>query len=82
MNGNENMTWGPDPQLTALGMQQAEVYNTRWKALLQQNAVTLPQSYYSSPLLRAAHTLHIIYQDISESFRPKILEVSYNLICQ
>jgi len=55
--------WGPDPQLTPLGIRQAQTINEAWKKEIQ-SAVPLPQSLYSSPLSRAASTLEITWEDI------------------
>lgn len=57
--------WGPDPLLTPLGERQAARVNSVWKRELGDGA-PLPQSFYSSPLSRAASTLEITWSDILE----------------
>ncbi|GAA5947025.1 hypothetical protein JCM10213_007279 [Rhodosporidiobolus nylandii] len=62
--GDEEMTWGPDPLLTPLGMSQALAVNHAWKKE-RVDDVPLPQSRYSSPLSRAASTLKITWEGLS-----------------
>ncbi|GAA5826790.1 hypothetical protein JCM5353_003237 [Sporobolomyces roseus] len=74
--GDGNMTWGPDPNLTPLGVEQAQAINKAWKKEVQA-AVPLPQKLYSSPLSRAASTLEITWNDIlidNGQVRPLVIE--------
>ncbi|CEQ38919.1 SPOSA6832_00375 [Sporobolomyces salmonicolor] len=61
--GDDEITWGPDPVLTPLGIAQAQAVNKAWKEQLR-DGVPLPQRLYSSPLSRAASTLNITWKDI------------------
>ncbi|KAM0793388.1 hypothetical protein ACM66B_000841 [Microbotryomycetes sp. NB124-2] len=57
------ITWGPDPELTPLGVSQAKANNAAWKRRIEQGA-PLPQTLYSSPLSRSAKTLELTWGDI------------------
>ncbi|KIO23881.1 hypothetical protein M407DRAFT_77591, partial [Tulasnella calospora MUT 4182] len=73
-NGNGTITWGPDAELTELGMEQARMAHTRWVAELDAGGgVPLPTKIYSSPLSRAGKTLEITFRDVSNE-RPLIME--------
>ena len=63
LNGDDDITWGPDPRLTPRGEDQALAVNAAWKRQLLDN-VPLPQTMYSSPLRRSADTLKITWSDI------------------
>ncbi|KAK4057644.1 putative phosphoglycerate mutase pmu1 [Microbotryomycetes sp. JL221] len=63
IEGDGNITWGPDPLLTPLGLDQAKANNVAWKQQLQ-DGVPLPESLYSSPLSRSAKTLELTWQDV------------------
>ena len=54
------MTWGPDPLLTALGVQQAETARTAWIGEIPKDMPT-PQRCYASPLHRALSTWQITF---------------------
>ncbi|EPS94748.1 hypothetical protein FOMPIDRAFT_1169401 [Fomitopsis schrenkii] len=60
LNGDDEMTWGPDPVLTALGAQQAETARTAWIKEIMKGMPT-PQRYYASPLHRALSTWQITF---------------------
>ncbi|KAN0062323.1 putative phosphoglycerate mutase pmu1 [Thecaphora frezii] len=63
LNGDGNMTWGPDARLTPLGEQQANDVRTVWLDQLNKGGdkAPLPQSLYSSPMTRSTKTLEISY---------------------
>ncbi|KAF8579078.1 phosphoglycerate mutase [Ramaria rubella] len=63
LNGDENMTWGPDPKLTELGLQQAKAVNKLWHTEIAYD-IPLPESLYSSPFSRAVHTALITFDGI------------------
>ncbi|KAF8532048.1 phosphoglycerate mutase [Gautieria morchelliformis] len=63
LNGDKNMTWGPDPKLTELGIQQARAVNSAWNAEIKHD-MPLPQSLYTSPLTRAVHTALITFDGL------------------
>ncbi|KAI0726443.1 phosphoglycerate mutase-like protein [Fomitopsis betulina] len=60
LNGDAEMTWGPDPLLTALGVQQAGTARTAW---IQEftKGMPAPQQCYASPLHRALSTWQITF---------------------
>ncbi|KAF8148272.1 phosphoglycerate mutase-like protein [Crassisporium funariophilum] len=64
LNGDGEIVWGPDPQLTPVGVQQAHVVQDMWKI---EAAVGLPGPHmrYCSPLTRAMHTCDIIFEGSS-----------------
>ncbi|GAA5834362.1 hypothetical protein JCM9279_004295 [Rhodotorula babjevae] len=63
LNGDGNMTWGPDPLLTPLGVSQAKRNTAAWTKEARAG-VPLPQSLYSSPLSRAMSTLEITWREL------------------
>lgn len=63
------MTWGPDPELTPLGEDQAREVNAAWKVQMERllkglDAAPLPTRLFSSPFKRSAMTLLLTYQGI------------------
>lgn len=62
-NGDEEMQWGPDPELTSRGIQQAAEMNGTWRAELA-NGTPLPQTFYCSPLSRALQTFEVTWNGI------------------
>lgn len=74
--------WGPDPQLTALGISQALAVNAAWKRELKAGA-PLPEVLYSSPLRRSAATLELTWRDIliePKGMRPIFKEMARETI--
>lgn len=58
--GDGTLIWGPDPELTSLGIQQAQAINDEWKRLLVPENLDqppLPTRLVSSPFRRSAVTL-------------------------
>jgi len=55
LNGDGNIVWGPDPELTALGESQARIQNSLWKTEMAAG-IPVPQKGYCSPLTRAMRT--------------------------
>ncbi|PWN22720.1 hypothetical protein BCV69DRAFT_275647 [Microstroma glucosiphilum] len=69
LTGDGEMTWGPDPELTPLGEDQARDVNAAWKVQIQRlqkglDAAPLPTRLFSSPFKRSAMTLLLTYQGI------------------
>jgi len=60
LNGDGKIIWGPDPELTEVGIGQAKVVNQAWKDELQYG-IPLPQTLYCSPLSRAIKTALITF---------------------
>ncbi|KAK6873337.1 MAG: histidine phosphatase family protein [Asgard group archaeon] len=62
-------TWGPDPQLTELGIEQALDNNKTWKQELVNNKhnnkdLIKPTRFFSSPFSRSIDTLFNTWKDI------------------
>ncbi|KAJ1300361.1 hypothetical protein OPQ81_005180 [Rhizoctonia solani] len=81
LNGDGEITWGPDPELTDLGKQQASEAHQVWKReLSREDPVPLPTRLFSSPFSRAALTLDITFFGIlthtkdGTGLRPYIME--------
>jgi len=55
LNGDDELTWGPDPLLTPLGQSQATEARDAWISELPYG-VPLPEQFFSSPLKRALDT--------------------------
>ncbi|KAJ7776925.1 phosphoglycerate mutase-like protein, partial [Mycena maculata] len=68
--------FGPDPELTALGKEQAAAVNKVWKEELTAG-IPLPQKMYCSPMTRALDTYMITFRGIS-SMRPLVVELPQN----
>lgn len=74
LNGDDEITWGPDPELTPLGKEQARTVNAIWKQEIEAG-MPLPISLYCSPFTRALDTLRISFGEfLSGSARPMVLE--------
>ncbi|PIA89057.1 hypothetical protein CB0940_07286 [Cercospora beticola] len=72
--GDEKTTW-LDARLTSKGKQQAQDLRSFWLHASQVDKVPLPQTIYSSPLIRALQTTSLAFQDIPElKFKPIIKE--------
>ncbi|KAG0130435.1 histidine phosphatase superfamily [Tuber indicum] len=63
LDGNGTSVWA-DAELTNIGVTEAQRANIAWKDQIKAD-VPLPESYYSSPLRRAASTLEITWKDIT-----------------
>ncbi|EJD38979.1 phosphoglycerate mutase-like protein [Auricularia subglabra TFB-10046 SS5] len=57
LNGDTEITWGPDPLLTPLGIEQAEAAHAAWK----QYEPPKPGTFYCSPHRRALRTCAITF---------------------
>ncbi|KAG8741091.1 hypothetical protein FRC10_003332 [Ceratobasidium sp. 414] len=82
LDGDGSFTWGPDPELTDLGKQQAQLAHDAWVTeLAKKDPVPLPTKLFSSPLSRAASTLDITFRGIllgnkgsNDNVKPLIME--------
>lgn len=90
LNGDGNITWGPDALLTPLGETQAAGARTAWKKELA-DGVPLPTKFLSSPLRRALDTWKITFAEAPAGEKPVlsshqrnalIYEVSFSLFSQ
>lgn len=69
---NDEYTWGPDPELTELGVSQAREAHVAWKNQLESaDPVPVPQSFYVSPFSRACDTLAITWGFPTKHISPK-----------
>lgn len=73
------MTWGPDPELTERGIEQAKAAREAWKKEWG-HGIPLPERHYGSPFQRALRTFHETFVGADflagETPRITILEVS------
>jgi len=60
INGNGTIVWGPDPELTDLGIKQAEAANAMWREHTKLGLPT-PDVIYTSPFRRSIHTSIITF---------------------
>ncbi len=82
LNGDDELTWGPDALLTPTGKAQALDARAAWEAELEFGVPT-PHKFYSSPLRRALDTWAGTFAGESailpeEKRRVLILEVTIN----
>ncbi|KAJ7243210.1 histidine phosphatase superfamily [Mycena rebaudengoi] len=63
LDGDGELVWGPDPQLTTLGITQAEDANKLWKEELAVH-ILLPDRIYCSPMTRAMQTNQITFEGV------------------
>ncbi|GLB44500.1 putative phosphoglycerate mutase family protein [Lyophyllum shimeji] len=75
LNGDGELVWGPDPELTTLGKGQAVDAQDAWKAELAFG-IRLPEKLYCSPLTRALRTCEITFDGLlsDQNRRPIVLE--------
>ncbi|KAI0771191.1 phosphoglycerate mutase-like protein [Trametes elegans] len=60
LNGDGEIIWGPDPQLTSVGIAQAVAARELWESE-RKDGLPLPQKHYASPMHRALQTWHEIF---------------------
>ncbi|KIK96135.1 hypothetical protein PAXRUDRAFT_826293 [Paxillus rubicundulus Ve08.2h10] len=72
LNGDGDLVWGPDAQLTQLGVQQAKDARLEWEKERQFH-IPLPEFLYTSPLTRAIQTNQITFGD-TLGLRPTVVE--------
>lgn len=73
-NGDGELIWGPDPELTMLGEDQAKAAHDAWKQEHKFD-IPIPGKLYCSPLTRAIHTNKITFDSIiPQSQRTMIIE--------
>lgn len=51
-----NIVWGPDPELTPLGTEQAKRNNIAWRKQIDDRDILFPKTHYVSPFTRALDT--------------------------
>ncbi|KAJ9110182.1 hypothetical protein QFC20_003034 [Naganishia adeliensis] len=72
-NGDREIVWGPDAELTPLGQSQALAVQEGWKRNLALGA-PLPQLWICSPLTRTADTMRLSFGDILDGKKPIFVE--------
>ncbi|ODN83924.1 phosphoglycerate mutase [Cryptococcus wingfieldii CBS 7118] len=68
LNGNGELTWGPDPFLTPLGVSQAQAVNDTWRkeAPLGAPVKSGEMRWYCSPMTRTGETMETSWKDVLE----------------
>ncbi|KAI0345470.1 phosphoglycerate mutase-like protein [Trametopsis cervina] len=62
LNGDNEITWGPDPLLTPLGLEQARDARNAWQQEIPFS-IPVPKRHYASPLKRALDTWKTTFAD-------------------
>ncbi|KAF9236216.1 histidine phosphatase superfamily, partial [Melanogaster broomeanus] len=74
LDGDGELVWGPDPELTQLGVQQATEARLAWEQERQFD-IPLPEKLYTSPLTRAIRTNLITFDGaIAPGLKTTIIE--------
>ncbi|KAK0477032.1 histidine phosphatase superfamily [Armillaria novae-zelandiae] len=73
LDGDGELTWGPDPLLTPLGESQANDARGKWETELH-HGIPLPEKAFSSPLQRAMRTYLLTFDGIAVPCKPMVLE--------
>jgi len=77
LDGDGVLTWGPDPELTDIGVCQAKDTHAAWEAETKLDIpIPLPEKQYCSPMMRAMQTHAITFAGIitDETRKTVILE--------
>jgi broad specificity phosphatase PhoE len=62
-DGNGTVTWA-DAQITPKGVDQALSVHAFWNHLIHDEKITLPQTYYTSPLFRCLATVKLTFEGL------------------
>jgi len=75
LDGDGELLWGPDPDLTDIGTGQAAMAHALWKAEIAAD-LPLPEKLYCSPMTRALRTHSITFNGIivNDNHKTVILE--------
>lgn len=65
-NGDGEIVWGPDPELTDLGERQAADARAAW-VVEKEAGIPIPQKFYCSPLTRALRTNVITFAGLTRT---------------
>ncbi|EIN12161.1 phosphoglycerate mutase [Punctularia strigosozonata HHB-11173 SS5] len=76
LNGDGEITWGPDPELTPLGESQARAAHDLWQTEVTAG-MPLPDSLYCSPLTRALRTNQITFDGVVDRSERRTTVVEY-----
>jgi broad specificity phosphatase PhoE len=63
LEGNSTVTWA-DAHLTDLGIEQARFIGRFWASLISKEKIVPPETYYSSPLMRALQTAEYTFSPL------------------
>ncbi|KLO14287.1 phosphoglycerate mutase [Schizopora paradoxa] len=76
LEGDGEITWGPDPNLTPLGVDQAKEAHKLWEVETSRFGLPLPARFFCSPLTRALETFTITFEGIvsSDKKAPLVME--------
>ncbi|KDR77515.1 hypothetical protein GALMADRAFT_224840 [Galerina marginata CBS 339.88] len=74
LNGDGEITWGPDPLLTPLGKAQARDIQSEWRTEAS-SGLSPPDTRYCSPLSRALDTCDIMFEDVYKEHPGPVLVV-------
>ncbi|KAF2192347.1 phosphoglycerate mutase-like protein [Zopfia rhizophila CBS 207.26] len=78
LDGNGTVTWA-DAHLTPTGINQALTVNRFWKHLIEDEKITPPDTYYTSPLFRCLQTANFTFSGLDlpskNPFIPTIKEL-------
>lgn len=70
----ENVMVWSDAHLSKEGRRQAAEVNDFWKARIKDGKMSLPQTYFVSPLDRAMETAQITFKGLLDKFDPTVME--------
>ncbi|EGG06750.1 uncharacterized protein MELLADRAFT_116456 [Melampsora larici-populina 98AG31] len=74
LNGDQNLTWGPDSRLSPKGQNQIKLARESWKREISRS-IPLPSLFITSPLSRAIETLEITsVWNVSKNTVPEVRE--------
>jgi len=73
LTGDGEIVWGPDPELTPKGIQEAQNVNDAWKKELP-HGMPIPHRWFASPFQRSCNTLLITFDGIVHDPKPLIIE--------
>ncbi|KAG8983388.1 hypothetical protein FRB93_007292 [Tulasnella sp. JGI-2019a] len=82
LNGDGTLVWGPDAELSPVGIDQARAANALWKREIAVG-MPLPTQLYSSPFVRAAKTCKVTFDDLliaNGKVKPLIIEMLRELM--
>jgi broad specificity phosphatase PhoE len=74
LDGDGKIVWGPDAELTELGIQQARDNHMGWKKQIVEG-IPSPTIYYVSPMTRALDTMQYTWNGIVEENVPPPLVI-------
>lgn len=70
LNGDSELCWGPDSNLTINGFRQAVLVAKRWAQEVQKDNFLWPTLRYVSPLSRAIETAETVFNDTMQGHAP------------